>query len=106
MFNVTGVFGLEGRSALTRTAELYSTMAGGSNGAVRVYSNVNELIADRSVDVVYVCTHLDTHAEFAVRAMKEGHKHVFVEKPVAENVSQIEEMIRVATETKRTCFPV
>ena len=64
----------------------------------RWYSDANEMIADPEVNAVYVATPPDTHAEYAIRAMRAG-KAVYVEKPMARNYTECCEMIRVARET-------
>jgi len=46
------------------------------------YATVDELCRDDSVDVVYVATPHQLHAEHAIIAARHG-KHVLVEKPMA-----------------------
>ncbi|SFI26909.1 Gfo/Idh/MocA family oxidoreductase [Bradyrhizobium sp. Gha] len=48
----------------------------------RVYRSFAELIADRALDVVDICTPPNLHAEMIVAAMQAG-KHVICEKPFA-----------------------
>jgi predicted dehydrogenase len=48
----------------------------------RVYRSFSELIADRELDVVDICTPPNLHAEMIVTAMQAG-KHVICEKPFA-----------------------
>lgn len=54
------------------------------NGKVRprLAGGVEQILADRSLDAVFVATPDDTHRRIAVAAFKAG-KHVFVEKPLA-----------------------
>src|SRR5215472_10384659 len=47
-----------------------------------VYRSFRELIADRDVDVIDICTPPDLHASMIVEAMQAG-KHVICEKPFA-----------------------
>ena len=47
-----------------------------------------------------ICLPCHLHAEYAVRAMKDGY-HVLCEKPMARTVAQADRMIRVARETGR-----
>lgn len=42
----------------------------------------DRIFADDAIDIVYVCTQHDTHAEYCIRAADAG-KHVLVEKPLA-----------------------
>lgn len=62
------------------------------------YSNASELINDPEVDAVYVATPPDSHAKYAIESMRAG-KPVYVEKPMASNFSECEEMLRVSKET-------
>lgn len=65
---------------------------------VRVYETVEELLSDRSIDVVHVCTPNATHAPVSIAAMCAG-KHVLCEKPIADTQEAAREMIRVQRET-------
>lgn len=49
-------------------------------------------------DAVSINTFPDTHADYAIKAMKAG-AHVFLEKPIAESVAEAEEVVRVSRET-------
>ncbi|HEY2857471.1 MAG TPA: Gfo/Idh/MocA family oxidoreductase [Terracidiphilus sp.] len=46
-------------------------------------------------DAVYIATHPDTHAEFAIQALAAG-KHVLCEKPATLSVRQLEEVLMSA----------
>ena len=63
------------------------------------YSNSSALINDSDVDAVYIATPPDTHASYAIEALKAG-KPVYVEKPMARNYAECMEMLKVAEETK------
>jgi predicted dehydrogenase len=62
------------------------------------YFNATELINDPEVDAVYVATPPDSHARYAIEAMRAG-KPVYVEKPMARNYAECLEMIKVSEET-------
>jgi predicted dehydrogenase/threonine dehydrogenase-like Zn-dependent dehydrogenase len=49
------------------------------------------ILADPEVDAVVVCTRHDTHARFACEALSAG-KHVFVEKPLAIDTLQLDQI--------------
>lgn len=68
------------------------------HGVPRWYEDADQLINDPDVQAVYVATPPDTHAEYAIRAMRAG-KPVYVEKPMARNYRECLEMIRVSEET-------
>ena len=58
----------------------------------RVFSSVDELIADSDVEVVSICTPSGLHAPMAQKAA-EGGKHFVVEKPFAITKEQIANVI-------------
>lgn len=62
-----------------------------------VYTSLDELADDPSIDVVYIGTPNQTHHDFAIRAMR-GGKHVLCEKPLGSNAREVREMIAVARE--------
>jgi len=47
---------------------------------VSKYSDLDELLGDKSIDLVDICLPPNLHAEASIAALKAG-KHVFVEKP-------------------------
>lgn len=59
------------------------------------YATVDELCRDDSVDVVYVATPHELHAEHAIMAARHG-KHVLVEKPMALRLGDCTRMIDAA----------
>ncbi len=62
------------------------------------YSTIDEIIADRSVELLVVATPSQLHVSDASAAMRAG-KHVIVEKPMAPTLEGVDEMIAVAEET-------
>ena len=62
---------------------------------IHVYNSVEELYADRDVDVVVVATPNDVHEDLVVNALKSG-KHVVCEKPVALEVESFDRMVEAA----------
>ena len=50
-------------------------------GIEKVYEDYKEMLADKEIDAVLVCSSTDTHADISIEAAQEG-KHVFCEKPV------------------------
>lgn len=55
--------------------------------AKTVYTDYKELLADRKVDAVSICTWNNTHASIAIEALNAG-KHVLVEKPLCKTVKE------------------
>ncbi len=73
------------------------------HGVPKFYSDADQLINDPDVNAVYIATPPDTHASYAIAAMKAG-KPVYVEKPMARNYQECQEMIRVSEETGMPLF--
>ena len=73
------------------------------HGVKKWYANADELISDPEVDAVYVATPPDSHASYAIQAMKAG-KPVYVEKPMARNYAECVEMLKVSEETGTPLF--
>jgi len=62
------------------------------------YSDATALINDPEVDAVYIATPPDSHASYAIEAMRAG-KPVYVEKPMARSYAECVEMLKVSKET-------
>ena len=73
------------------------------HGVPKWYSDANQLINDPEVNAVYIATPPDTHASYAITAMKAG-KPVYVEKPMARDHQECHEMILVSEETGMPLF--
>jgi predicted dehydrogenase len=58
----------------------------------------SELMADRSLDGLLICTHHDTHHSLALQSLQAG-KHVFIEKPLAPILSECQEIRDTANDT-------
>src|SRR5262249_51543437 len=69
---------------------------------VRAYERAEQLLADKSVDLVSICARTDTHVDLAIRAMRAG-KHVLVEKPIALHAADIAHLEEVQRETQKLC---
>ena len=59
------------------------------------YGSLDEVLADKSVDGVYIATNNASHAALAIAALKAG-KHVIVEKPAATSVADAKKMEALA----------
>ena len=62
------------------------------------HDNADALIADPTVDAVYIATPPDVHEALAIAAMQAG-KPVYVEKPMATTVAACERMREVSDST-------
>src|SRR5579862_9095054 len=72
----------------------------GAGVAEHVWDNLDDALADRQIDAVYVATPVYLHAPQSIAALRAG-KHVLCEKPVAMNYSEAAGMARVAREAGR-----
>lgn len=61
-------------------------------GIEKVYDNYKEMLADKDIDAVLVCSSTDTHADISIEAAKAG-KHVFCEKPVDLTPEKVQAVI-------------
>jgi len=61
------------------------------------YDNYYDLLENKDLDAVAICTPHNTHAEIAIAACKAG-KHVLLEKPMCQSVKEGEEIIKAAKE--------
>jgi len=54
-------------------------------------TDFNDILNDQNIDLVMICTRHDSHADLTLRALKAG-KNVFVEKPLATNIAELEQI--------------
>ena len=59
------------------------------------YSDADHLINDPNINAIYIATPPKYHEAYAKAALEKG-KHVYVEKPVALNVEELERMMEAA----------
>ncbi|MBA62143.1 MAG: oxidoreductase [Planctomycetaceae bacterium] len=64
------------------------------------YSDIDDLIADESIDLIDICLPPDLHADVAKRALQAG-KHVLIEKPMALTAEDCEAIVAAANENNR-----
>ncbi len=62
---------------------------------VEYVNDINAVWDDPEVELVVVCTHTDTHAQFAREALERG-KHVLVEKPFTQTPGEARELFDLA----------
>jgi predicted dehydrogenase len=93
----------EGRGRLVaatlRNRAAYPEIAAGLEGqGVRVYDDYEAMLAacPGEVDVVVLPTAIHTHAPMAVAALQAGY-HVFLEKPVAGSLAEVDQIIAART---------
>lgn len=71
-----------------RAAEIAAAVRG-----ARASDSVAEMLADRAVEVVAICSPPDLHAEQVIAAAEAGKRAVFCEKPLATTVEDAERVV-------------
>jgi len=66
----------------------------------RAYGSLEEVVGDKEVDVVHICTPNHLHHEQADTLLKAG-KHVMCEKPLAMNIKESAALIEAARQQNR-----
>ncbi|OZU88322.1 oxidoreductase [Virgibacillus indicus] len=61
----------------------------------KIYEDHKELLKDKAIDVVHVCTPNLSHAEISIAALAAG-KHVMCEKPMAKTSEEAKRMVEAA----------
>ena len=84
--NVVGILGVSDEES-DRSAE--------SLGIPRAYRSFDEILADKTAEVVHIATPNRLHYDLARRALQAG-KHVMCEKPLAMNTTESAELVDVA----------
>ncbi len=67
---------------------------------IKKYRDLDELLADKDIDMVDVCNPTHLHPETAIKALQAG-KHVLVEKAIALDPKDADAMLAAATKAKR-----
>lgn len=75
-------------------------LAGELGGNIAQFGDYAEALEKTKPDAVSINTYPDTHADYALKALKAG-AHVFLEKPVAETVADAEKVINTARDLKK-----
>ena len=89
-------------SRVTAVCDIYAPRldVGVSETGAKGYKDYHDLLADKDVDAVIICTPDHWHAPMAIDAMRAG-KDVDVEKPMSLTIAEAREMLRVSKQTKR-----
>jgi predicted dehydrogenase len=66
-------------------------------GSDSLYTNLDDFLARKDIDIVDIVTGPKTHPELVARAAKAG-KHIMCQKPFAETLEEAEEMVRIAAD--------
>ena len=95
---LAGMPGIELAGLCTRRPDRLNELAD-RYGVRRRYTDYHELLADDSIDVVSVTTHIYDHRDIAIDALRSG-KHVLLEKPMAPTVEDCDRILEAASAGK------
>lgn len=68
---------------------------GGKFNALRMYNSYDLLFEDSEVEIVYIATPHNSHAELSIKALEKG-KHVLCEKPMALSYQDTQRMVEAS----------
>ena len=70
---------------------------------IQYTTNFKEILNNPIIDCVVIASPINSHFKLAELALK-SNKHIFIEKPLAENALQAQKLIRLATAKKLSIF--
>jgi len=91
---------ISGESNVALSGQVSSVL----DASVRLYPTAEDLLQDRTIDLVSICTHTDTHVDVALMALA-ADKHVLVEKPVSTDPLQVRRLAVAAQSSHRLIMP-
>src|ERR1044071_4581629 len=86
MYSYKRVYGVDAQVVAVAARGDHVTEFAKKHGIGKTYRSFKELIADKEIDVVDICTPPNLHASMIVEAMQAG-KHVICEKPFRDRKS-------------------
>jgi len=96
--------GVQVVSILDHDLTLATKLAKESDGA-NAYSKLEAMLSSEQLDVIHICTPLDSHFQLVSQAITAG-VHVFVEKPLAMTAAETQTLLELAAEYGVTLCPV
>ena len=93
---IRGVQGME----LACVLERHTNNAKARYPEVRIARTFDEMLSDKSIDLIVVATPNDTHFSYTKAALEAG-RHVVVDKPLTPTLKEAEQLVRLATEHNR-----
>ena len=91
---LAGMPGIELEALCTRRPQRLAEVADRFHVRKR-YADYREMLADPSIDVVGITTHINDHRDIAIEALRSG-KHVFLEKPMAPTAADCDQILEAA----------
>jgi UDP-N-acetyl-2-amino-2-deoxyglucuronate dehydrogenase len=73
---------------------------------LRGYTSIDEVFENHKIDIVSICTPSGMHARHAINSMKKYDCHVVIEKPMAMNMREINELRNISKKKKLVIAPI
>ncbi len=89
------------RAIYSRKLERASKIADAIGSDARAYNDIDEMLADDGIDVVYIASPPHTHSEYVSAATRAG-KMIICEKPLARTFKQAEQIVNIVRKTNTT----
>ncbi len=92
--------------AAAEVAAVYSSREISPGEGIAVFSELDAMLADESIDVISICSYPSQHKSQAIAAAKAG-KHLIIEKPLALSMAdcrEIEQAVKEAGVQVCVCF--
>ena len=70
---------------------------------IKSYSDISELLSDKTIELVVVNTPNNTHFDYAKQVLEAG-KHVLIEKPATTTPEEFTELLALANQVNRKVF--
>jgi predicted dehydrogenase len=100
-WHIPGFQRLKKRADISAACDISQSLVASVAGRYSIpktYSNVTEMLQKEKLDIVDICTPPQTHTSVTIEAMEKG-VNVLLEKPMALNLPDCDEMIRVSKKT-------
>jgi predicted dehydrogenase len=97
-FHAPMIRGVEGME-LACVLERHTNNAKARYPEVRIARNLDEMLTDKSINLIAVATPNDTHYSYT-KACLEAGRHVVLDKPMTPTMAEAEELVRLAAERK------
>lgn len=79
--------------------DLVTKTSSSIEGGCRAYTDLTEVLGDKDVDLISICTPTGSHLEIAKAALAVG-KHLVIEKPIDVDISAAREFVALASKNK------
>ncbi|MBM3253257.1 MAG: Gfo/Idh/MocA family oxidoreductase [Candidatus Omnitrophica bacterium] len=69
-------------------------------GTKRLYTNHNLMLKCEKIDILSICTPVDTHCDILKDSVNYGIKAIWCEKPISDDINKAEEMVDICRKKK------